>query len=294
MFQIIGAAYWGWDALDARRVQSRLEGIGSGDTANSNLLGAHLLTILPAIVIFILMKGKPMWMRVVALVSAPFVVNLLVLTNSRGSTLGLLVAGAAAFILVRRGLRTRVALIGAAAGLALFVLADEQFIARQQTITSPSDSSAQSRLALWRGSLDMLVDYPLGAGGRGYHFLSPRDVPELQDSNDGEGRSSHNTYIQVAADWGIQGLALFVAFIGYILVLLHRVRRERSTTDSIYFVSLAMQLGLIGTLVAAFFSNRFFGESIYWLGGLSTALYQMQIVEKADVKDESAAPRAAA
>jgi hypothetical protein len=40
-------------------------------------------------------------------------------------------------------------------------------------------------------------------------------------------------------------------------------------------VSFGLQLGLIATLTAAFFTVRFFGESIYWLCGLTTALYQM-------------------
>jgi O-antigen ligase len=287
VFQILGAAYWGWDALDNRRVAGRLEGIGSGDTVNSNLLAAHLLTIIPLAIVFALMKKKPMWMRVAAIAATPFLINLLVLANSRGATLGLAVAGAAAFMLIRTGLRKRVVLSGLAGGIALLLLADPQFITRQQTISAPQDESAQSRLDLWRGSADLVADYPFGAGGRGFHVLSPIYVPELQESNDGEGRSPHNTYIQVAAEWGIQGLLLFFAFIGYTFVLLHRVRRERRQADWPYFVSLGLQLGLIGTLTAAIFSSRFFGESIYWMCALSSALYSM--TQPSATEDQAAA-----
>src|SRR5688572_15009959 len=100
LFQIIGAAYWGWDALDARRTNTRLEGIGSGDTLNSNLLGAHLLTIIPLALILTLMKG-PRWMRGIAMVCVPFIVNLLILANSRGATVGFVAAGLASLVLVR-------------------------------------------------------------------------------------------------------------------------------------------------------------------------------------------------
>ena len=296
MFMIIGAGYWGWDALDNRRVRGRLEGIGSGDTQNSNLLAAHLLTIIPMMILVAAMKKKPMWMRVVAIVATPLVINLLILGNSRAATLGLLVAGASAFVLVRRGLRKHIVMGALAAGLALFVLADPQFIARQQTISSADDNSSQSRLDLWRGAVGMIADYPLGAGGRGFHVLSPRYVPELQESNDGEGRSSHNTYIQVAAEWGLQGLALFLAFIGYTFFLLHRVRSERAEADWPYFVSLGLQLGLIGTLTAGFFSNRFFGESIYWLCALATSLYCMTQPShrEAEAEQQSGEPAPAA
>jgi O-antigen ligase len=184
-----------------------------------------------------------------------------------------------------------------AAGCALLLLADAEYIERQQTTTSPQDNSAQTRVALWRGSGALIADYPLGAGGQGFHVLSPQYVPELADSSDGEGRSAHNTVIQVAADWGLQGLALFVAFVGYTVVLLHRVRRERHSNDWPYFLSLGLELGLIGTLTASFFSVRFYGESIYWLAALSTSLYQMTSADVAtrslgtsnDANEQSAA-----
>ena len=275
LFQVIGAAYWGFDALDNQRVRGRMEGIGSGDTQNSNLLAAHLLTIIPLALIFAGMKKKPLWMRAVAVVATPLIINLFILSNSRGATLGMVAAGAAAFALIRSGMRKHIVVGGLAAGLMLLVLADERFVERQQSTGSATDNSAQARLDLWRGSLGLIADYPFGAGGRGFHVLSPRYIPELIESNDGEGRSSHNTYIQVASEWGLQGLALFAAFIGYTFVLLHRVRRERTEIDWPYLVSLGLQLGLIGTLVAGTFSNRFFGESIYWVCALATALYSM-------------------
>jgi O-antigen ligase len=292
LFQIIGAAYWGWDALDARRTNTRLEGIGSGDTLNSNLLGAHLLTIIPLTIIIALMK-EPRWQRVTAIISAPFIVNLLILCNSRGATVGFVMAGLASFVLVRKGLRKRVLVGATVGGLALYLLADPQFITRQQTITDPTDASATSRLSIWAGSLRMVNDYPFGAGGRGFHILSPRYVPELQEQGS-DGRSAHNMYIQIAADWGVQGLILFVAFAWYVLLLLHRVRRERLTADRVYFLSLGLELGLIGTLVAAFFSVRFYGESIYWICGLSTALYCMTSAEKEAERVDAGTSRAAA
>ena len=176
LFQIIGTAYWGFDALDARRSASRLEGVGSGDTQNSNTLAAHVLTIIPLTIVFALTK-EPRWMRGLAIISLPLIVNLLVLANSRGAMLGFVAAGLAAIVLVGRGMRKHVFVGVVVAGLAVFLLADPQFIARQQTTLDAQDGSAQGRLGLWRGSLDMIADYPVGAGGRGYHFLSPRVRP---------------------------------------------------------------------------------------------------------------------
>jgi hypothetical protein len=260
--------------MDNKRSGSRLDGLGSGDTQNANKLAAHLLTIIPLATMFIFLKQPP-WMRIVALIALPLILNLVVLANSRGATLGLAASALSALALVRRGMRKRM-VIGTVIGVAaLYLVADPQYLARQQTIVSAEDGSAQNRLSIWAGSGAMIWDYPFGAGGKGFHVLSPKYVPSLVESGDEDGRSSHNTYIQVAADWGVHGLALFLALIVYTFVLLHRVRRERVNADWIYFASLGLQLGLIGTLTAAFFTVRFYGESIYWLCGLSTALYQM-------------------
>jgi hypothetical protein len=100
-------------------------------------------------------------------------------------------------------------------------------------------------------------------------------------------------YIQVAAEWGIQGLILFLAFVGSVLSLLHRVRRGRLANDRVYFLSLGLELGLIGTLTAAFFSVRLYGESIYWICGLSTALYCMTSAQAASQRDETRVEQAA-
>ena len=274
LMQVAGAAWWGFDALGAGRTHGRLEGFGSGDTQNSNLMAAHLLTVIPLTAVCALTNRRG-WMRAIAVVSLPLTVNLLILCNSRGATLGLGVIVLSAFVLAA-GMRKQVAVGAAAAAVAVWMLADPQFLARQATITSAQDNSAQTRLNLWAGSLAMVRDYPFGTGGRGFHMLSPRYVEGIQENNDGEGRSPHNTLIQIAADWGIQGLLLFAAFIGYTFVLLHRVRRECSSRREPYLISLALQLGLIGTLVSGFFS-----ELILWrvdllaLRALDRSLYPM-------------------
>lgn len=90
------------------------------------------------------------------------------------------------------------------------------------------------------------------------------------------GRSAHNTYLQLTAEWGVQGLALFTGFLWITFRYLHRVRRQSQGPDWFYYRSLAIELGLIGTLVAGIFSVRFYGESVYWLAGLAFALHRME------------------
>ena len=56
---------------------------------------------------------------------------------------------------------------------------DPKFIERQSTIQNYEDSSATSRIELWRGALNLIKDYPLGVGAGGYEVLNPNYATEV-------------------------------------------------------------------------------------------------------------------
>lgn len=267
-----GAAWWGFGAIGARRQAGRLEGVGSSDSMGANPGAMQLLTVLPFILVYML-TGQKTKVRLVAMVAFPLVVNLFVLFNSRGAVLGLCAAAAAALILVKGTTRLK-ALAGAAvvAG-AIYALADPQFIARQQTTATAAeeDNSAISRLESWRQALRLISDHPLGTGGRGFHVLSPQYIPNIVAATGGEGRSVHNTYLQVAAEWGLQGLVFYLGFIGSTLWMLQSVHRRCPRDNPWFYRVIALETALIGVLVAATFGDRLYGESIYWLCALAYA-----------------------
>jgi putative inorganic carbon (hco3(-)) transporter len=199
---MLGAFWWGWDAWnDPKREAGRLVGIGSGDTEDDNAAAAHLLTVLPFTLILLLTE-KNKRIRIPALVAAPFVINTLILCNSRGAIVGVAAALMASVVLIRTGYRMRIAGAGVAVMVAFFALADQQFISRQQTTTQATDGSSQERLASWRGGMNLALDRPFGAGGRGFHLLSPIYIADIVANHDGELRAPHNTYVMV---WCLNG-----------------------------------------------------------------------------------------
>ena len=288
---IAGAGWWGYEQwLDPKREQSRLLHVGSSDTLNDNLAAAHLLTVLPlAFVYIVAIKDKRF--RALALVCAPFVVNLFILCNSRGGTVGLLVGAVAALLLARSGHRLRMIAAIPVIAAVFFALADPEFIARQQTTANyDSEATAQARLSSWRGGLALIRDHPFGAGGEGYKVLSPRYIPEIVANYDGAERAPHNTFVLVASEWGLLGLIFYVGLLVSTLLALNKVRRLSSPTDGMYYRALALQVGLIATSTAACFSDRLYGESFYWMCGLAIALYKLQHHQLA-VAQEAAAPK---
>lgn len=284
---VVGGTWWGYKAWEnPDRSGGRLAIIiGGPDSKRDNGAAGVLLTVIPFAVLYTLTeKGKSR--KLVGAACTAFIVNVFILCNSRGATLGLIAGGVAALVFAGRGRRLK--LIGTAIGgvLAVLILADPEFIMRQQTTANPRDGSAQSRLELWAAGLRMIQDYPLGAGGYGYHLLSAQYAPEVLAETDSDARSAHNTYIQMTAEWGLHGTLLFVCFILSTARMLHAVRRRARGNDWYHYRSLALEVGLVSILTAALFSNHVYTEAIVWLCALSFALYRIQATELAGAADK--------
>src|SRR5205085_9090271 len=176
-----------WQAyLDPHRLAGRLMNVGSSDTLNDNLAAAHLLTVVPFLCVYAL-TAKNKWLRILSLAAAPFIVNAFILCNSRGATVGLVAALLAGLMVARSGHRLRVAVAGVSVAVMFLVLADPQFIARQQTTTNYEAEGAE-RLQSWQGALHLIETHPFGAGGGGFVYLSPIYIPDIVARHNGEHR----------------------------------------------------------------------------------------------------------
>jgi len=291
---IAGAGWWGFEAWrDPERDAGRLLNVGSSDTLNDNQAAGHLLTVVPFVLLFaFLVKDKRL--RALAIVAGPFIINTFILCNSRGAMVGMAVALLCTLILAKSGHRKKMVLATAGVVLAFFMLADRQFITRQQsTLHYEGEATAQNRISNWGSGYELIKDHPLGTGGYGFNQLSPIYAPEVTGGRSTGRISPHNTWILVASEWGVQGMVLFLGFIGATFRMLHRIRKE--TTDELsYYRSLAIQIGLIGTLAAATFSDRLYGESIYWLCALAVVTYRMHQNREVTVAAAQPAAEAAA
>lgn len=282
---MLGAFWWGWESwLDPSREAGRLKSVGSADSADDNGAAAHLITVLPMAVTYLLIE-KDWRLRLPALIATPFIINTIILCNSRGSTVGLGVALIASLFLIKKGKRIRLAMAGAAMVAVVFLMADKQFIARQQTTANyEEDNSARQRLQTWVGALKLVKDHPLGAGGRGFHALSPKYIPEIVAAHGGDRRAPHNSWVMVASEWGIAGFVCYIGIYASALWTLERIKRRVSPHDQsfYYWRAFAMQLGLIAFLTASTFTDRVYAEAGYWLVGLSFALYRIQLTDAAE------------
>jgi hypothetical protein len=272
-----GASYWGWKAWDEPKISAgRLKDVGGPDTQNENAAAAHVLTVLPFVAVYAF-SVKRRWLQGLIALSGAFIVNMLILCNSRGSIVALLAMCGAAVLLVGKGRRWRLIAVGLCGVAMLGYLANDRFIQRQQTTVAAQDGSSQGRLEAWAAGLRFMRDHPLGTGGRGFHILSAEYIPDIVEDHNGEERSVHDTYLQLSAEWGVQGLITWGGFIATTLLMLRRSRKDTTNDENPWFFYrfFATELALIGTLIAGVFTSRLYGESLYWMCSLAFVLRRM-------------------
>ncbi len=280
---IFGVFTWGWTAFtDPKRIAGRLYGIGGPNSKHDNGAASIFLAILP-LAASTFFPGKFL-VKLACSGAAVFALNAFILCNSRGGMLGLVIEGVLAITLAKGPIRKYVFFAMTAGAILFFALLDPQFIERQFIGTEQygKDRSATARIETWKGAINLALDYPIGAGGGGFTYLSPKYIPEIVGAHKGELRSSHSTYFQVLTDFGIQGLIFFLGFILSTYYELYGIQRNASNTEEgrkIWLHSIALTLGFSGVLIAGIFTSRFIAEVLYWLPAFSAALKNLQVIE---------------
>jgi O-antigen ligase len=271
----VGAAYIGYEVTINERgdfTGSRLEGVGAPGADTSNSLASVLLLTLP--VIGSLMVNGRFRDKVFAIMAAPFVLNVVLLCNSRGAFLGLIGAGAM-FVALSRGAARKQALRAVALGgiLLFLLLGDPEILQRFLTTFSGSedrDRSAASRLEFWQAGLLMIADYPLGDGGGSFKFVHGGAYLARVVGKDAPERSLHNGYLTEATEWGLQGLTLRLIFIGGAMLAAYRtIKRcyeEGRPQDSL--VGNCLIAAIVSFLTTSVFGSFISNEWSYWIVAL--------------------------
>jgi len=273
---ILSVANFGRVAFE--RGSNRYLGVIAPNATEENAISAHVAAVLPWFGLYF-MNGKR-WEKIVTFLSIPFLVNLIILANSRASFMAVVSTALLMLIWVKGRLRLQV-LAGIVGGIILvFALANEQFWERQQTIREYEDEgSAMSRFYLWSGAYEMWKDNPFGLGGEGFEALVIEYVPELAPQMREEGaKTVHSTFFLVLVEWGAPGVIIFIGFTIHMIMMLGTVkRRSRMTTSYRYYVdAIAIQMGIVALIVAGLTHNRLYAEVYYWFGAFAVILKNIQ------------------
>lgn len=215
---------------------------------------------------YVLLSAASARTRAAASVVTPVLALALLAAGSRGPVLGAAVGLLTLFaVLTReRAVRKRmvtVVLAAAATALLASQLLPGASIQRSLSILSGSGSgvSSNGRFHLWSEAWHTFVAHPLLGDGTGSFFAV-----------DGFNQYPHNLLLEAAAELGIVGVALVVAFLGSSLVTLVRARASALVSRP--------EIAVIAALFAAAATNAMFSgdmptnSDLWFAGGLALGL----------------------
>jgi O-antigen ligase len=219
------------------------------------------------IALFVLLTGKAVWMRMAGLAAVPFLTVALLASGSRGPVLALIVGTVVLLAFLLRDPVHRRRLVGVAVGaVAAGVLAPQLVpggnIGRSLSflVGSTGGLSSTGRFHLWSEAWNSFLAHPLfGLGTGGFSRFEPVYL------------YPHNLFLEAMAEYGIIGLVLVVAFVGYGLSRMRAAWRLGSSDTR-------LRTALVVALFSSAFVNTLLSDSLelataVWLAvGLSTGL----------------------
>jgi O-antigen ligase len=195
----------GVNLVEGNRVRGALGGI----FANPNDLALNLVTFL-APTIFIALEDRRRFRRLVASAAVLLMFAAVIFTKSRSGFLGLLVMLAVCGVYLVR-VRPLVLALGLVVSLAALPMLPDSFWTRMSSIVNEEEDvtgSREARRELMERAVIVFAERPLtGIGAGQFQNYAP----------DGEApmwRVTHNALLQVAAELGILGVAVFLFLIG--------------------------------------------------------------------------------
>jgi O-antigen ligase len=255
-------------------VEGRLSGAlgNANETAAALAVGVALATALA-----LALRDNP-WLRAAAAAGVPLCLLALFLTVSRGGLVAfaaVLVAGVAVAGNARKTAAALVVLTVLGAAFYFVALAPPE--ARDRIVTSDGGTGRED---IWKVGWRMVEANPIAGVGAGnfptssVHYLLEPGVIMRPDFIVDDPKVAHNTYLEVLAELGVVGLALFLAVLGFSLVAALKAAQTfgRVGDRELDIISRAVFVALVGMLTAAFFGSREFSNQLWLLLSLGPAL----------------------
>jgi O-antigen ligase len=240
---------------------------------NANDLGAITLLMLGLTLAIATVKTQSAHVRRAATALVPVTILIILLTQSRGTFLGLLVGfGPPLLARLRKRSSATAPVLAVLAVIAVLVPAaswhrlesiskvtsvetnaeahkDGPPPAREDRFIHIASDSARERFEILKTGLHIAASHPLlGVGIGCYRQANARYAPQLGE------RDAHNTYVSLAAETGLPGLLLWLGLVGSVLAQVRRRRAQLEADDRTIQV-LWIYRAIIGYLVAAIFAS---------------------------------------
>jgi O-antigen ligase len=252
----------------------RLAGAGGdpNETAAAMVAGLALATALG-----VAARGRP-FVRLACAAAGVICMLALFLTSSRGGLISLAVALLAAVALGGRRRGTMLAAAGCAVLVTVFYFATIAPEAVRQRVTHPQGGTG--RVDIWKVGWRMVQHNTIEGVGSGnfqtssiHYLLEPGKIVRADFIVDTP-KVAHNTYLQVLAELGVVGFALFITILGFSLVCAFKAHRAAAEAGDreLDIIARATVVALVSLYAAYFFVSRDYGKQLWLLLALAPVM----------------------
>jgi O-antigen ligase len=287
----IAVAYLASAAIYAAVIVSRFD-LGDGDSwrlgdlyyYDANDFATFAVTAMP-VALYVIHRARAGYQRFLRVAALALLTLAFVRTGSRGGFIALIAVVAFVNLGYRAiALRWR---LSATVLVALVVLlaASDRYWTQMGTIMSDTDynrSEETGRMKIWQRGIGYMLQYPVfGVGANNFGAAEGTLSPFAQRQQLGRGvkwNAAHNSYVQVGAELGIPGLAMFVGMIAAALIALRRSNRRAAlarSEDAGAELTQALSASLIAFAVGAIFLSLAYSEILFTLLALSVAIQKV-------------------
>lgn len=270
--------------MSGLRMSGRTGGIRAGYfLGDLNDFGWSLVVVLP-FAIYLFLKTKRIFAKLVSFGSSLIIVTGIILTQSRGAAIAVVLSAALFVISGRRRLIGLTFLIFAL--ILVVTIAPNSYVQRVNTIKSyDEDSSARGRLMAWRAAVAMAIDHPAGVGPGNFPNVYGRFYREKYADptvwSPNRWVAIHSIYFLTLAEYGFLGiillmLLLFWNFKGNLQIAAGNETESRDNA-SIAMLGRILNWSLVAFAVGGIFLGGIHYPHIYILTAMTMALSRLQI-----------------
>ena len=288
-----GSTYGGFAKVELRSLLEKTEGMRSAGPLSTNYFALILVALVPLAAERIL-HARARLARAGAALCLALIVAAIGFTYSRGGFATLGVIGLLALFTAPRIPRIVFVAVPLAVAVGIAFL-PTTYLERMSTFGEiwhglrgrhVEDSAIRGRLSEVRSALMMVGDHPLvgvGSGNYEVHYPSYARIVALDGRR--EERAAHSLYLEVAAENGLLGLAVFVGLLGFAIVGIERTRKTFTTRGEteLWRLATALEIAFAGFLIGSLFLHLSYPRFLWLLVGIALAVRGLSLAAPSPV-----------
>lgn len=235
-----------------------------------------------------LMLNARVWVKPIWVAALLLMVACVVLSQSRGGTLGLGLMGL--YYWAKSPKKVQTGLIAVVVVVLIIAMAPGAYFTRMQMMGDTEEGSAAARITAWKAATRMAIDNPFLGVGAG-NFPTKFDTTYRPPDYDGPGKTAHSVYFLALGELGVPGMFIVVYFAFANLLANSRLAREVKVRKGAQAIEAQLlsstSASLISYSIAAAFLSTLYYPHWFVLAGVMAAARQVVRMRLADSEPQA-------